>query len=130
MNGYPQFNGWRATRSLGVGKTGETFEISRSDGFGTSETGALKRIHVPTEEDYEAQQEQRAQLEEVAQALRAADALSEHPNILPWRDHEIRTAEDGDGWVSSDLMAARKAREPMRPKPLIPTLMLIEIPPK
>ena len=98
MNGYPQFNGWRATRSLGVGKTGETFEISRSDGFGTSETGALKRIHVPTEEDYEAQQEQRAQLEEVAQALRAADALSEHPNILPWRDHEIRTAEDGDGW--------------------------------
>ena len=47
MNEYPQFNDWRATRSLGTGKVGETFEIVRSDSFGTTEQGVLKLIRVP-----------------------------------------------------------------------------------
>ena len=98
MDGYPQFNGWNATRSLGVGKVGETFEITRSDGFGTTENGVLKVIRVPAASSPEEQQAQRKQLEAVAHTLRAVDALAENPNILPWRDHEIRAAEDGDGW--------------------------------
>ncbi|MBQ9044968.1 MAG: Ig-like domain-containing protein [Oscillospiraceae bacterium] len=98
MNEYPQFNDWRATRSLGTGKVGETFEIVRSDSFGTTEQGVLKLIRVPAEDTLEAQQAQRRRLEAVAQTLRAADELAEHPNVLPWREHIIRSAEDGSGW--------------------------------
>ena len=98
MNGYPQFNGWRATRLIGAGKVGQTFEVVRSDAFGTTEQGALKVIRVPFEDTPDAMQTQRKTLEATAQILRAADALAEHPNILPWRDHNIREAENGDGW--------------------------------
>ena len=35
MNGYPNFNDWRATRVIGSGKLGQTFEVVRSDGFGS-----------------------------------------------------------------------------------------------
>ena len=98
MNGYPQYNDWRTTRVIGTGKLGQTFEIVRSDGFGTSEQGVLKVIRIPGEDTPNAQQTQRKKLEAAAQTLRAADALREHPNILPWRDHTIRPAENGDGW--------------------------------
>ena len=98
MNVFPQFNDWRATRLIGSGKIGETYEIIRSNSFGATEQGVLKLIRVPAEDTPEAQQAQRAKLEAVAQTLRAADALAEHPNMLPWRDHAIRNAEDGNGW--------------------------------
>ena len=98
MNVFPEFNGWRATRVLGSGKLGDTYEIVRSDSFGGTEKGVLKVVHVPVAETPEAQQFQRVKLENVAQQLRSMDALAEHPNILPWRDHAIRTAESGDGW--------------------------------
>ena len=98
MNDFPQFNDWRATRLIGSGKVGNTYEIVRSDGFGGYEKGVLKLIRVPLADSPEAQQLQRTKLEAVAQTLRAADSLAEHPNILPWRDHTIRTAANGDGW--------------------------------
>lgn len=98
MNGYPNFNDWRATRVIGSGKLGQTFEVVRSDGFGTPEQGVLKVIRIPGEDSLEAQQALRAKLESAAQTLREMDALKEHPNILPWRDHAIRPAENGDGW--------------------------------
>ena len=98
MNVFPQFNDWRATRLIGSGKIGETYEIIRSNSFGATEQGVLKIIRVPAEETPEAQQAQRVKLEAVAQTLRAADTLAEHPNMLPWRDHAIRNAADGNGW--------------------------------
>ena len=98
MNGYPQYNDWRTMRVVGTGKLGQTFEIMRNDGFGAAEQGALKVIRVPAEDTVDAQHAQRARLESAAQTLRAADALKEHPNILPWLDHTIRPAENGDGW--------------------------------
>lgn len=99
-NKYPEFNGWQAVHSLGSGSCGETFEICRDDGFGLAEHGALKVLHVTCEPgaDADAQARARGQVEALARQLRALDALGEHRNILPCRDHAIRTRSDGSGW--------------------------------
>ena len=99
-NNYPEFNGWQAVHSLGSGSCGETFEICRDDGFGLAEHGALKVLHVTCEPgaDADAQARARGQVEALARQLRALDALGEHRNILPCRDHAIRTRSDGSGW--------------------------------
>ena len=98
MSEYPRFNDWRVTRPLGTGKVGQTYEIERDDGFGTAERGVLKVIRVPAEVTPEAQQAQRRMLEDVAKTLRTVDALADHPNLLPWREHIIRNSETGSGW--------------------------------
>ena len=98
-NNYLEFNGWQAVHSLGSGSCGETFEICRDDGFGLAEHGALKVLHVTCEPgaDADAQARARGQVEALARQLRALDALGEHRNILPCRDHAIRTRSDGSG---------------------------------
>ena len=98
MNEYPEFNGWQAVRSLGTGHCGESFEITRDDGFGLAERGALKIVEISAESDPEAAQQQHDRLEAMARSIRALDALGEHKNILPWRDHAIRRFSDGSGW--------------------------------
>lgn len=97
---YPEFNGWQAVRSLGAGACGETFEISRDDGFGLPEHGALKVLRIPVEPDADADEvaRLRAQMESMARQLRAVSSLGEQRNILPCRDHAIRRSDDGSGW--------------------------------
>lgn len=97
MSDYPKFNDWHVTHPLGTGKVGQSYEIERSDGFTAPERGVLKVIRIPSEEHPDAQLAQRRMLEDTAQVLRAADALSGHPNVLPWREHIIRNSETG-GW--------------------------------
>lgn len=97
---YPEFNGWQAVRPLGSGSCGETFEIFRDDGFGLAEHGALKVLHVAYEPDSDVSEVERlrTQMETLARQLRAASALSDHRNVLPCRDHAIRTRSDSSGW--------------------------------
>ena len=106
MNELPEFNGWQGVRALGTGRCGETYEIVRDDGFGTAEHGALKIISIASSEDAQETAQLRGQLEALSRVLRASEALSDHKNLLTWRDHAIRRYTDGSGWeisLRSDL---------------------------
>ena len=106
MNEMPEFNGWQGVRAFGAGALGETWEIVRDDGFGSAEHGALKIISIAASEDAEETARLRSQLEAMTRVLRAVDALGDHKNILPWRDHAIRRYADNSGWeiaLRSDL---------------------------